>query len=170
MSEDLQTMLHKTLIGRTAFVGIGNVDLGDDGFGVHLAEALAAAGLPEVFITHTVPENHVGTLAHRGYDHVVFLDAVNAGAEPGWLFFLDTVEMRNRFPQVSTHKLTLGTLARLIEAEGSTRVWLLGIQPTTLKQGVGLSEPVVKTLNLLKTLLLDTFSQRRSDKAECRVS
>jgi hydrogenase maturation protease len=170
MKKDLDTLLNETLTGRIAFVGIGNVDLGDDGFGVHLAEALAGAGLPEVLITHTVPETHIATLAHGGYDHVVFLDAVNAGAEPGWLFFLNAGEIKNHFPQVSTHKLTLGTLARLIEAESPTRVWLLGTQPATLKQGIGLSDPVARTLNLLKTLLLHTFSQRRSDKTECMVS
>jgi len=158
MKKDLNTLLHETLTGRTALVGIGNVDLGDDGFGVRLAEALADAGLLEVLIAHTVPENHIATLAYGGYDHVVFLDAVNAGTEPGWVFFLDAGEIRSHFPQVSTHKLTLGTLARLIEAESSTRVWLLGIQPATLKQGTGLSDPVARTLNLLKTLLLDTFS------------
>lgn len=170
MKKDLNTLLHETLTGRTVLVGIGNVDLGDDGFGVYLAEALAGAGLPEVLITHTVPENYIGTLAHRAYDHVVFLDAVNTGAEPGWVFFLDAGEIKSHFPQVSTHKLTLGTLARLIEAESSARVWLLGTQPATLKQGTGLSNPVAKTLNLLKTLLLDTFSQRRSDRTECMVS
>jgi hydrogenase maturation protease len=170
MSEDLRTKLRETLTGRTALVGIGNVDLSDDGFGVHLAEALTGAGIPEVLITHTVPENHIATLAHGGYDHVVFLDTVNTGAEPGWVFFLDAGEIKNHFPQVSTHKLALGTLARLIESESPTRVWLLGTQPATLKQGIGLSKPVVRTLNLLKILLLDTLSRRRPDKVEFMVS
>jgi len=172
MRKDLRTTLQETLTGRTAFVGMGNVDLGDDGFGVRLAEALAAGGLADVLVAHTVPENHMVTLARAGFDDVVFLDAVNVGAEPGSVVFLDSGELKNQFPQVSTHKFALGTWARLIEAEGSTRVWLLGIQPASLRQGASLSEPVETTLEILKVLLPETLDrpQRMPVEAECRVS
>jgi hydrogenase maturation protease len=170
MKKDLRTRLCETLIGRIAIVGIGNVDLGDDGFGVRLAEALAGAGFADALVTHTVPENHIATLTHGGFDSVVFLDAVNVGAEPGSVVFLDSGELKNRFPQVSTHRFALGTLARLIEAEGSTRVWLLGTPPVTLKQGNGLSEPVETTLELLKVLLLEITHKRISAGVECTVS
>jgi hydrogenase maturation protease len=139
---------------------------------VRMAEALAGAGLTDVLVTYTVPENHIATLAHGGFDSVVFLDAVDIGAEPGSVVFLDSGELKNRFPQVSTHKVALGTLARLIEAEGSTRVWLLGIQPATLRQGTGLSKAVETTLGILKELLPDTLNhhQRIPAEVECGVS
>jgi hydrogenase maturation protease len=170
MRKDLLTTLCEALIGRTALVGIGNADLSDDGFGVRLAETLAGAGLANVWITHTVPENHIATLAHGGFDNVVFLDAVSTGSEPGSVIFLDAGEIKNRFPQVSTHKLALGTLAGLIEAQSSTRVWLLGTQPATLRQGTDLSKPVETTLEILKVLLMDTLHHRRSSEVECIVS
>ena len=66
---------------------------------------------------------------------MVFLDAVSTGAEPGSVVFLDASEIKNRFPQVSTHKFALGALAGLIEAESPSRVWLLGIQPATSTAG-----------------------------------
>jgi len=168
--QDLQTTLCETLTGRTAFVGIGNVDLSDDAFGVRLAEELSGAGLPDILITHTVPENYLPTLSRGGFENVVFLDAVNAGAEPGSVVFLDASEVKNRFPQISTHKLALGALARFIEAESPSRVWLLGTQPATLKQGNGLSEPVETTLNLLRILLLDILQRRKMAEGECTVS
>jgi hydrogenase maturation protease len=172
MQKDLRTILQETLTGRTALVGIGNVDLGDDGFGVRLVEALADAGLTDILVTHTVPENHIATLAHGGFDSVVFLDAVDIGAEPGSVVFLDSSDLKNRFPQVSTHKFALGTLARLIEAEGPTRVWLLGIQPATIQQGTGLSKPVKTALEILKVLLPDVLNHhpRIPAEVECRVS
>ena len=172
VKKDLRTTLQERLTGQTALVGIGNVDLGDDGFGVCLAEALAAGGLADVLVTHTVPENHIVTLAQAGFDDVVFLDAVNVGAEPGSVVFLDSGELKNQFPQVSTHKFALGTLARLIEAEGPTRVWLLGIQPASLRQGASLSEPVETALEILKVLLPETLNhrQRMPVEVECRVS
>jgi hydrogenase maturation protease len=159
MEKDLRATLRETLTGRTAFIGIGNVDLGDDGFGVRLAEALAAGGLADVLVTHTVPENHIMSLAQAGFDNVVFLDAVNIGSESGSVVFLDSGELKNQFPQVSTHKFALGTLARLIEAEGSTRVWLLGIQPVSLRQGTSLSEPVKTALEILRVLLPETLDR-----------
>jgi hydrogenase maturation protease len=168
--KDLRTTLSETLTGRTAFVGIGNVDLSDDAFGVRLAEKLSSAGLSDILITDTMPENHIGTLAQGGFDNVVFLDAVSTGAQPGSVVFLDASEVKNRFPQISTHKLALGALARLIEAESPSRVWLLGTQPATLKQGNGLSEAVETTLNLLRILLLDILQRRKMAEGECTVS
>jgi hydrogenase maturation protease len=172
MGKDLRTTLQETLTGRTVFVGIGNVDLGDDGFGVRLAEALAAGELADVLVTHTVPENYIATLAQAEFNNVVFLDTVNIGAEPGSVVFLDSGELKNQFPQVSTHKFALGTLARLIETEGSTRVWLLGIQPASLRESTGLSEPVETALEVLKVLLPEALDHRRRMpvEVECRVS
>jgi hydrogenase maturation protease len=170
IQKNLHLTLNESLKGRTAFVGIGNVDLGDDGFGVRLAEALAYSGLPDVLIGHTAPENHITTLAHGGFENVVFLDVVSAGAEPGSVVFFDAKEVKIRFPQVSIHKLSLATLAQLIESESPARVWLLGIQPQTLKHGNSLSNPVETTLKFLKIILLDIFHQRRLSELEGMVS
>ena len=38
---DLREQLQQLLQGRVCLMGLGNVDFGDDGFGVRLAEALA---------------------------------------------------------------------------------------------------------------------------------
>ena len=90
--------------GRVCFMGLGNVDGGDDGFGVRLAEALARAGVPDVVIAGTAPERLAGRCADRGFDHLVFLDAVDFGAAPGSVVFLNSQEMAARFPQISTHQ------------------------------------------------------------------
>ena len=168
--KNLQETIKEALTGRTVFVGIGNVDLGDDGSGVRLAEALADSGLPDVLIARTVPENYVTTLARGGFENVVLMDVVSTGAEPGSVVFLDASEVKIRFPQISTHKLSLATLAQLIESESPTRVWLLGIQPQTVKQGSGLSKTVETTLKFLKIILLDIFHQRRLSELEGMVS
>lgn len=167
MKKDFRTTLHETLTGRTAFVGIGNTDLGDDGLGMRLAESLIASGVPDVFIAHTLPENHIASLINGSYDNLVFLDAVEAGTSAGSVVFLNTDEIKSRFPQVSTHKISLGTLARLIERESSARVWLLGIQPAAIEEQSGLSDSVQTTLKLLQCILLDASHQRTLSEAEC---
>jgi len=160
------------LPGRVCLLGLGNVDSGDDGFGVRLAEALIRCGAPGPFargelqalssslhclIAGTQPERFVGRLAARGFDHLVFLDAVEFGGPPGSVVLLNSDQMQARFPQVSTHALSLGLLARWVEANGVAKAWLLGVEPASVQPGSPLSGPVQETLGRL----LDVF------RAEC---
>lgn len=142
----------RALEGPVAWVGIGNVDRGDDGFGVRLAEALAQDGCTRVVAAGTTPENRVEELAASGCAHVVLLDAAGFEGEPGSAVFLDAAALEARFPQVSTHTLSLGLLARMIAARGP-RVWLLGVRPLAVAPGTGLSEPVRRSVELLRTLV-----------------
>lgn len=165
---DLRQPLLDLLHGRVCVVGVGNVELGDDGVGVRLAETVQKSevrnprseGTPnlrirsaatrrdrarsemEVLVAHTSPERYLSHLTDGGFDNVLFLDAVECGVEPGATVLLASAEMATRFPQVSTHKLSLGLLARMIEANGRTRCWLLGIQPAALQPAARLSSEV----------------------------
>jgi hydrogenase maturation protease len=150
--------LRQKLTGRVCLVGIGNTDLGDDGLGVKLAEAVRTAGHADVVIAETTPESWIRT-ASFGFDNVLLLDAVQLGAEPGGAVLLDASQIESRFPQVSTHKLSLGLLAKLLQSYGP-RVWLLGVQPETLKQGAGLSAPVAKTVEALQKLLVEVLKKQ----------
>ncbi|MFZ2643336.1 MAG: hydrogenase 3 maturation endopeptidase HyCI [Verrucomicrobiia bacterium] len=150
---DLREQLEVCFQGRVCLMGLGNTDYGDDGFGVRLAETLAAAGVPDVVIAGTTPDRFVGRVAGRGFNHLIFLDAVESGSAPGSVVFLNAEEMSTRFPQISTHKISLGLLAKWIEANGSTRAWLLGVQPESLKPGAGLTPTVQRTLEALVELL-----------------
>ena len=154
MTPDLLAPL-RDAAGPVCWVGLGNADLGDDGLGVRLAEAVARAGHPHVVVAATTPEHWVETLAGGGYAHVVFLDAVDVAGEPGDVVFLGGDDLAVRYPQVSTHKLALGMLARWVGSRG-TRVWLLGIKPRSLAPGAGLSEPVKRTLDLVLALINDS--------------
>jgi hydrogenase 3 maturation protease len=202
MTGPLEQPLRQCLAGRVCLAGLGNVDLGDDGAGVVLAEKLIAENrnresekpttceewsadilvrlersgntkadknvrAPEKSERRTISDQKSktrgvavlvgGTMAERlvfqvyeaAFDQVIFMDAVECGAEPGAVVLLSSQEMTSRFPQVSTHKLSLGLLARMIEGNGKTKVWLLGVQPASLRPGQELSEPVQRTLEAL---------------------
>ncbi len=151
--EDLSSTLAGLLNGRTAFVGIGNTDRGDDGLGVRLAEALRDAGLDHVLIADTTPENYAAALARERYDTVILLDAVRSGGEPGSVILMEASGVRSAFPQVSTHRLSLGTLAGIFTSGNETKVWLLGICPASIKTGRGLSGAVRQTVGVLAGLI-----------------
>jgi hydrogenase maturation protease len=149
---DLRKQLEHVFAAPCAVVGVGNVDYGDDGVGVRLAEGLLSAGCSHVFVTGTTPENRVMALAREGFQRILFLDAVEFGGAPGSVVLLNAREMQQRFPQVSTHKISLGTLAGVLEQE-HCEAWLLGIQPQKLKSGA-LSSEVQTTVALMHDLLL----------------
>ena len=195
----LRQQLREILHGRVCLVGVGNVELGDDGFGVRLVERLGKRGtrnaergmpraehepwrrgrepfpLPEgedqrdgkapaeqpmgnqwsLVIAGTTPERHMPQLAAGTFDTVLFLDAVEVGAAPGSVVLLNSSEMAARFPQISTHKISLGLLAQLIEAAGRTKAWLLGVQPESLRGSARLSSKLQASLDLLANLLAE---------------
>lgn len=157
---DLRRQLAPCFQGRVCLMGLGNVELGDDGFGVWLAEAMTrsrvAGGVEpsvRIIIAGTNAEQHISRLAQEQVHHLIFLDAVEFGGAPGDVVFLNAWEMRARFPQVSTHKISLGLLAKWAESEAGVRAWLLGVQPESLKPGADLSPRVQQSLTLLAELL-----------------
>ena len=190
---DLRQQLQQLLQGRVCLMGLGNVAYGDDGFGVRLAEKVNAklrrpkskgrpkpAGRSEshacnaweleagsqVIVAGTNPERWIARAADGGFDHVVFLDAVEFGALPGSVVLLRSDEMAARFPQISTHKLSLGLLAKQVEANGRTKAWLLGVHPQSLTPSEELTSTVRATLHLLLDLLGACLGGRASSRAQ----
>ncbi len=173
---DLREQLQQLFQGRVCLVGLGNADWGDDAFGVRLADDLKSEfrseckgsrctgfGLrSQVIIAGTAPERFIGQVSDGGFDHLIFLDVVEFGGRPGSVVLLNSDEMAARFPQVSTHKLSLGLLAKQVEADGRTKAWLLGVQPASLKPGVGLTPTVEATLQLLVELVQDLLKVGRA--------
>jgi hydrogenase maturation protease len=165
---DLREQLEQCFDGRVGLVGVGNVERGDDGLGVRLAEDLRFANHDlRVVVAGTSPERYLTGLKDGGFNHVIFLDAVEFGGAPGTAVFLDANEMASRLPQVSTHKISLGTLAQWIEAGGTTRAWLLGVQPASLRPGMNLSPTVERTLEILSTMLTELAREQRASVLDC---
>jgi hydrogenase maturation protease len=162
---DLREQIQQCLQGRVCLMGLGNVDYGDDGFGVRLAEKLEAEGLPDVIIAGTMPERFTGTVAENNYDYLLFLDAAEFGAAPGSVIFLNAEEMAARFPQISTHKISLGLLAKWIEDSGKTKAFLLGVQPESLKNVQELTPTMQATLEVLSGLLLELWNAAKESFA-----
>lgn len=169
---DLREQLEHCLRGRVCLMGLGNEERGDDGFGVRLAEALGGARMatspvhrsfpetadadehsPSVVVAGVAPERFIGSVADEEFDHVIFLDAVDFGGAPGSLVLLDSKHMVSRFPQVSTHKISLGTLAAWSEMNGRTKAWLLGVQPQSLQPSDSLTPAIQSTFNILVEML-----------------
>ena len=158
--QDLKDTLRQCFEGRVCLMGIGNVDYSDDGFGVVLAEkieerfrARESGDRHEVINAGTVPERFIEPVVEKDFDHFIFFDAVDVGAEGGSVVFLDAEEIMSLYPQFSTHKISLGLIAKLIGRNGRTKTWLLGVQPGSVGIGQGFTEEVKGTLNILEDVL-----------------
>jgi len=157
---DLRTQLGALLIDRVCLMGVGNPDYGDDGLGVRLAEALQAKDVPDVVVAGTTPERWIGWVTSERFPVLLFLDAVDFGGSPGSLVFMNSNEIAERFPQISTHKMSLGLLAQYAETNGGIRVWLLGAQPETLKPCFQLSPALQTTLSSTCELICELAAGR----------
>lgn len=150
----LREHLRRYLSGRVCIIALGNCEYGDDGFGVRLGEQLQQAGMRNVVLAGTTPDRCIGRVVEQHFEQVLFLDAVEFAAAPGSVILLDGLEICSRYPQISTHKISLGVLARWIEAGERTKVWLLGVQPESMKVGHGLTATMQRSLEVLRELLL----------------
>nr|WP_145911338.1 hydrogenase maturation protease [Kitasatospora viridis] len=132
--------------------GIGNIFLGDDGFGVEAVQRLARLPLPpDVTTVDTgVRGVHLAYQILDGYDTVVLLDAMQRGAPPGTVHVIDASQERAAGPvAVDGHRMTpdavlalLDTLSAGTGGRRPARILVVGCEPADVEEGIGLSAPV----------------------------
>jgi hydrogenase maturation protease len=159
-----------TAVGRTRVLvaGIGNVFLGDDGFGVALADRLARRELPagvEV-VDYGIRGMDLAYALHDGWDAVLLLDATPRGRAPGTLYVIEP-DLADLAPGVDAHGMDPVMVLGLAQALGGPlpRVLVVGCEPQTVMRGdeedvvAAISEPVRAALDegvrLVESLLED---------------
>jgi hydrogenase maturation protease len=137
---------------RILIAGIGNMFLGDDGFGCEVARRLAARPMPEEVrvVDFGIRGLDVAFALMDGPDLAILVDAVPRGETPGTLFVLepDLARIEEELPAVvNGHGMDPMTVLRLVRTMGGTirRMLVVGCEPGDLggDEGfVGLSAPV----------------------------
>ncbi|WP_042364614.1 hydrogenase maturation protease [Streptacidiphilus neutrinimicus] len=154
---------------RVLVAGLGNIFLSDDGFGVEAAGRLARRELPpgvEV-VDIGVRGVHLAYQLLDGYDTVVLLDATAQGGEPGTVYLIDHAEIADPAEAViDGHRMTpdavLALLATLSVGTGGTRprrVVVVGCEPASLEEGIGLSAPVATALHEAVAVVLRVLAE-----------
>jgi hydrogenase maturation protease len=144
-------------------VGVGNLIQRDDGFGVHLIRALAEEALPDcvdLFDGGTLGPEMLPWL--EGRSKIVFIDAVNAGMQPGTLFRFGPKDLTYRTEEkTSIHQLGLIDTLSMAELMGTApdEVVIIGVQPKVVDWGEELSSELAsvipKVINLVKKEISD---------------
>lgn len=141
--------LRGELEGKIVLLGVGNRIRGDDAAGPKLIEILEKR-LPdkgkEIFLFDggELPENYLIPIANLKPNLVIIVDAVDFGSRPGTIRLFPI----RQIPQdsFSTHRLSLRFLGSYLEKETQAKIYLLGIQPKSIKLEEKLSPEVKKTL------------------------
>jgi hydrogenase maturation protease len=146
--------------------GIGNIFLGDDGFGVEVAGRLAEAGLPDWVrvADYGISGLHLAYDLAEGYETAILIDAAPRGGEPGTVYVL---EVEPGAPQgdgpggplmLDGHGMqpdvVLGMLG-MVGGGGPTRVLVVGCEPASTEEGIGLSEPAAAAVGQAVDIVLN---------------
>ncbi|WP_328966452.1 hydrogenase maturation protease [Streptomyces sp. NBC_00239] len=157
--------------GRTLIAGIGNVFLGDDGFGVETLRALSAHPLPQGVqaVDFGVRGVHLAYQLLDGYDTVVLVDATARGGAPGTLYLIEvgagdtgsapgggTLDGHDMSP--ATVLALLDTLCAGTGTAPPGRVLVLGCEPDCVEEGIGLSPPVAAAVPEAVRALLELLA------------
>lgn len=140
--------------------GIGNIFLGDDGFGVEVAKRLSGVKLPQGVrvADFGIRGLDLSYALQDGYETTILIDACPRGGEPGTVYVVepDLKDLGSAESQgaaaIETHGMDPIKVLRLAAAMGGPlkRVLLVGCEPATLggEDGhMGLSEPVEKAVD-----------------------
>lgn len=137
------------MTGRVLVAGVGNVFLGDDGFGVEVVRRLAAVGPPDGVdvADYGIRGVHLAyDLLDGRYDALVLVDALPLDDPPGTLAVLD-VDPDRAGPEgvpVDAHSMGPHVVLSTLRALGGRppRVLVVGCRPAVVDEGMRLSEPV----------------------------
>jgi hydrogenase maturation protease len=161
---------------RVLVAGIGNVFLGDDGFGVALASRLARRELPagvEV-VDYGIRGMDLAYAMGEGYDTVVLLDATPRGGAPGTLYVIeaDLGAVPEGTPDAhGMDPLAVIALARTL-GDQLPRTLVLGCEPDVVMTGeeedvvYDLSEPVRLALDEAERLAVRVLDDVLSEPKE----
>jgi hydrogenase maturation protease len=141
---------------RILIAGIGNIFLGDDAFGVEVAQRLAMRPLPDGVrvIDFGIRGLDLAYALLDPYEAVILVDATPRGGQPGMLYVIEPdVDDATNPMEVSFegHGLDPVKVLRLAAVMGERvrRVLVVGCEPTTGddEETMELSEPVRAAIN-----------------------
>ncbi|MGH3980192.1 MAG: hydrogenase maturation protease [Pseudonocardiaceae bacterium] len=151
--------------------GIGNIFLGDDAFGVELARRLDTEQLPEGVQVgdYGIAGMHLAyDLVDMAPDTTILLDAIPRGAQPGTLYVLEIG--RDDLPPadpatLDSHGMQPDAVLALLETLGGTvgRTLLVGCEPASTEEGIGLSAPVSAVMDQAVGLVWNLINKNGKD-------
>ncbi len=144
-------------------LGVGNILLRDDGFGVHLINALNGTHFP-----NNIRLLEAGTVSHQlipllhEIDYLIVIDVVEAGDTPGSLFRFSPDDMKfAQEQQVSLHQISLIDVLHMAELTGrKPKTVIIGVQPKDVTSwSLELSDELQAVIPKVKELIFQELKK-----------
>lgn len=144
---------------RLVVVGVGSDLRGDDAAGVEVARRLADVESDRLRVVEggTAPENYTSVVKAFEPDHVLLIDAVEFGGEPGETKPVDPAALAQT--SFSSHAYPLTLLTDYLERETGATISLIGIQPAAVDQSEGISSAVEAAIDRLVEVVERALSE-----------
>ena len=159
---------------RILVAGIGNIFMGDDAFGVEVANELARRRLPDGVLVRDfgIRGYDLAYAMMDGYDVTILVDATPQGQPPGTIYLiepdlngLDHLEDET----VNAHAMNPVRALQILRAFGTRpgRLYLAGCEPGVLEtEEIGLSEPVraaiPQAVGMIESLIDELLRENRA--------
>jgi hydrogenase maturation protease len=171
---------------RTLIAGIGNIFLGDDGFGVEVVARLAGRKLPEgvEVVDFGIRGLDLAYALHEDYEAVVFVDATPRGEEPGTIYVIEPEIEEEGEVTLDTHGMDPVKVLRFARAMGAEipLTLVVGCEPELVPGRRGfqtrayddmlmeLSEPVMAAVDeaakLVESLVEEMYGANNEQRAD----
>jgi hydrogenase maturation protease len=163
---------------RTLVAGIGNIFLGDDGFGVEVVRRLGSRALGDEVrvVDFGIRGLDLAYALLDGYGQVILVDAVARGGPAGTLYVMEP-DLDQEPPAtagIAGHDLGPGPVLALVRAMGGTfgRVRLVGCEPLAIPGEdddiqVGLSAPVAGAVDAAVAVIEELLAQDCGRQRSC---
>lgn len=149
------------MTGRTLIAGIGNIFLSDDGFGVEVARRLTAEHLPDgvTVVDYGIRGMHLAYDLASGFDAAILVDATARGGAPGTIYVIEPdlpsgpaepAAGSDPQPLLDAHGMEPDVVLGLLDVLGGDRpgrIIVVGCEPASVGAGMGLSEPVMASVD-----------------------
>ena len=139
--------------------GVGNIFLGDDGFGVEVARRLAKLDLPDGVAVgdYGISGMHLAYDLADGVETAILVDAMPRGGEPGTVYVVEPERRAADVPVIDGHGMQPDVVLGLLKTLGADvgRVLIVGCEPATAEPGMELSAPVAAAVDDAVRIVLE---------------
>jgi len=150
--------------------GIGNIFLGDDGWGVEVVRRLAARPLPAGVrvADFGIRGVHLAfELLEHPDDTTVLVDITPRGGEPGTVYLIEPdleALADSAAGPADAHGMTPDAVFGLLRSLGGTprQVWIVGCEPLSTEEEMGLSPPVERAVDEAVGLILEVLEREHA--------
>lgn len=145
-------------------LGVGNILLTDEGFGVHVVNQLREDYVfnPPITILDGGTMGMELLTYMRGMTKLLLVDAINGGDAPGTVYEFPHEEMNSYFTEaISVHEVGMQDILRIraIQEDPLEDAVVIGVEPESLEIGFEPSAPVQRALPEVKERVLHVLQE-----------